>query len=144
MNKPPGKYCCDGAFLKMININSVKMSHKTFRHLLLLFIRRFHGGYHHGVNNLHCEELLTIIPHTVVQHVPQHLNWSLGLNRIFFWQVNIIYKDDKLFTQWGPIHTLPSLIQLAHDDILRGNWFCHSGEEEGNTSKLLLVQFSVQ
>ena len=58
------------------------------------------------------------------------------------WKVDVVDKDDKLFAKGRPVHSLPSLVQLAHDHVLSVDRLGDPGEEERGAGKLLLVQLN--
>lgn len=54
----------------------------------------------------------------MVYELAQKLNWRLCTKLLQRWHVQVINKDDTLFSHWRPKHSLSSFVQPGHDDIL--------------------------
>lgn len=54
----------------------------------------------------------------MVDELAQKLNGRLCTKRLQRWHVQVINKDDAFLSHWRPKHSLSSLVQPGHDDIL--------------------------
>ena len=94
------------------------MPHEPSGHFLILTAGRLYSRNDVGVDNLHAEELLVVVPNLVVHHLPQQLNRALAAHWVHGRQVDVVDEDDELLAQRRTVHTFPSLVKLAHNDVL--------------------------
>ena len=62
--------------------------------------------------------LLVHLPDAMIDALSEQLHRGLGTIHFLCRHVEVIHKDDRLLAHLWPIHTLPPLVQLGHDDVL--------------------------
>lgn len=79
-----------------------------------------HSCDNHGINDISEWMLVifSIIPSTLINELPQDLNWWLGAVSLLLWHVEIIDEDDASHTEsWSEMVFSP-LIEFHIDNVL--------------------------
>lgn len=80
----------------------------------------------------------------MVQQLPEELDGRLRVDVVPVRQVDVVHEDDELLPERRPVDALAPLVQLTHDDVLRGPRGGVAGEEQTGGGELVRVQLARQ
>ena len=62
--------------------------------------------------------ILLVVPVSMVEPLPQQLDWRDSAARVLLRQVQVVDEDDALLAHGRAVHALPPPVQLRHDHVL--------------------------
>mmetsp|Transcript_1739 Transcript_1739/g.3716 ORF Transcript_1739/g.3716 Transcript_1739/m.3716 type:complete len:345 (-) Transcript_1739:6171-7205(-) len=102
--------------------------------------RRTHSRHVHHVFDLHEALLFQVVPAMMIHVLPQDLDRGLSPVRLLLGHVEVIDEGDAHFADGGAQHSLPPLVKLRLDDLLRLVGGGLGGEAERDDVELVRVQ----